>query len=73
MSSEHSRLKQKITERVKSMVFLCMFCDSETPMAVSAVDFRFEKNEAQAVAFFICPDCKNKFFVKIQDLGKVGN
>jgi len=24
-----------------------------------------------ATAFFICPDCRNKFVVKIQDLGKV--
>ena len=31
MSSDHSNLKQEIVERVKSMVFLCIYCTTETP------------------------------------------
>jgi hypothetical protein len=34
-------------------------------------DFEYHISGAYATAFFICPDCHNKFFVKIQDLGKV--
>lgn len=39
-------------------------------MSVYYVIFPFEYL-AYATAFFICPDCQNKFDVKIQDLGKV--
>ena len=58
-------------ERIKSMVFLCMYCNNETPMIASVIDFEYHATGAYASAFFICPDCQNKFIVKIQDLGKV--
>jgi len=63
--------KQEIINRIKSMVILCMYCDNETPMATSVIDFEYYATGAYATAFFICPDCRNKFVVKIQDLGKV--
>ena len=72
MSDYHSRLKQEIIERVKSMVFLCMYCTGPNPITLSIVDFENHASQAYATAFFICPDCRNKFVVKIQDLGKVG-
>jgi len=73
MSGEHSNSKQEIIERIKSMVFLCMYCDSPHPIALSVVEYERQASESCATAFFICPDCRNKFVVKIQDLGKVGN
>ena len=71
MSDDHSRPKQKIIERIKSMVFLCMYCNSPNPMTFSVVDFEYQTSRSYATAFFICPDCRNKFIVKIQDLGKI--
>jgi len=71
MISDHSNLKQEIVERIKSMVFLCIYCNSETPMTTSVIDFEEYDTGSCATAFFICPDCRNKFVVKIQDLGKV--
>lgn len=71
MSSDHSNLKQEIVERINSMVFLCIYCNSETPMKASVIDFEEYDTGSYATAFFICPDCQNKFVVKIQDLGKV--
>ena len=71
MSDDHSRLKQEIIEHVKSMVFLCMYCNDETPMTATIIDFEDYSTGGHATAFFICPDCQNKFVVKIQDLGKV--
>ena len=73
MSSDHSNSKQEIIERIKSMVFLCIYCDSANPIAASVVDYEHQGSTSYATAFFICPDCRNKFVVKIQDLGKVGN
>jgi hypothetical protein len=35
------------------------------------MDFEYNATGAYARAFFICPDCQNKFVVKIQNLGKV--
>jgi hypothetical protein len=40
-------------------------------MTASVVDFENHDTGAHAMAFFICPDCRNKFTVKIEDLGKV--
>ena len=40
-------------------------------MTASVVDFKYYATGAYATASFICPDCQNKFIVKIQDLGKV--
>jgi 5-methylcytosine-specific restriction endonuclease McrA len=71
MSDDHSRPRQEIIERVKSMVFLCMYCNSPSPITVSVVDFERQASRSYATAFFICPDCRNKFVVKIHDLGKV--
>ena len=71
MSSDHSNSKQEILERIKSMVFLCIYCNSEAPMTASVIDFENHDTGAHAMAFFICPDCRNKFTVKIEDLGKV--
>ena len=67
----HSMTKQEIIERIKSMVFLCIYCDSANPIAASVVDYEHQGSTSYATAFFICPDCRNKFVVKIQDLGKV--
>ena len=53
------------------MVFLCMYCNNQNPMAASVVDFKYSATGAYATAFFICPNCRNKFVVKIQDLGKI--
>jgi hypothetical protein len=40
-------------------------------MTASVIDFEYQASGTYAIAFFICPDCRNKFAVKIQDLGKV--
>jgi ribosomal protein L37AE/L43A len=64
-----SRLKQEIIERIKSMVFLCMYCDSQI---ASVIDFEYNATGVYARAFFICPDCRKKFVVKIEDLGRTG-
>ena len=72
LSKPHfANAKQEIINRIKSMVILCIYCDNETPMAASIIDFEYYATGAYATAFFICPDCRNKFVVKIQDLGKV--
>lgn len=67
-----SRLKQEIIERIKSMVFLCMYCDTQTPMIASVIDFENNDSAAYARTFFICPDCRKKFIVKIEELGRTG-
>jgi hypothetical protein len=67
-----SKQKQEIVERIKSMVFLCMYCDSPDPLTVSVVDYEQKDSKSCATAFFICPDCRNKFIAKIEDLGKAG-
>jgi len=67
-----SRLKQEIIERIKSMVFLYMYCDTQTPMIASMIDFENNANGSYARTFFICPDCRKKFVVKIEDLGRTG-
>ena len=66
-----SRLKQEIIKRIKSMASLCMYCDSQIPIA-SVIDFEYNGTGAYARAFFICPDCRKKFVVKIEDLGRTG-
>jgi hypothetical protein len=53
------------------MVILCMYCDSPNPMMLSCVNFEYQSSGPYATAFFICPDCYNKFIVKAQDLGEV--
>jgi 7-cyano-7-deazaguanine synthase in queuosine biosynthesis len=72
LSNTHfANTKQEIINRNNSMVILCMYCDNETPMVASVIDFEYYATGAYATAFFICPDCRNKFVVKIQNLGKV--
>ena len=53
------------------MVFLCMYCNSQNPLTTSVIEFEYHATGAYATAFFICPDRRNKFVVKIQDLGKL--
>ena len=48
-----------------------MYCNNQNPMTVSVIDFEYRARGTHVIAFFICPDCRNKFAVKIQDLGKV--
>ena len=71
MINDHSRLKQEIIERIRSMVFLCIYCNNQDRMTASVIDFENHDSGTHAIAFFICPDCSNKFAIKIQDLGKV--
>jgi len=71
MSDDHSRLKREIIERIKLMVFLCIYCNNQTRMSASVIDLEQYATLSFATVFFICPDCRNKFAVKIQDLGKV--
>ena len=59
-NDNRSRLKQEIIERVKSMVFLCMYCNSQNPVTMSVIDFEYHATGANATVFFICPDCHNK-------------
>ena len=71
MNGDHPGLKQEIMERIKSMVFLCSYCNNQTRMSASVIDLEQYATRSFATVFFICPDCQNKFTVKIQDLGKV--
>ena len=71
MSNDHSRLKQEIIELIRSMVFLCINCNNQDRITASVIDFENHDRGTHAIAFFICPDCRNKFAIKIQDLGKV--
>jgi len=49
-----------------------MYCDAVNPVALSVVDYQSQGSGPHATGFFICPNCRNKFLVKIEDLGKVG-
>jgi len=71
-SNHHPSLaKQQIIERIKSMVFLCIYCKNPKPIALSVLEFEYHGSGPHATAFFICPDCQNKFMIRIEDLGKV--
>ena len=63
--------RQEIIERVKSMVFSCMYCDIHEPQALSVVDYQSQGSGPHATGFFICSNCRNKFMIKIEDLGKI--
>lgn len=63
--------KHEIINRVKSMGFLCLYCNNPSPISLSVVDFEYQGSGPHASAVFICPDCQNKFMVKIEDLGRV--
>ena len=72
LNNDHaSAAKQQIIDRIKSMTFLCIHCTGPNPIALSVVDFEYHASGPYVTAFFICPDCKNKFTLKIEDLGKV--
>jgi hypothetical protein len=51
MTKDHSRLKQEIIKLIKSMVFLCMYCNNQNPMTASVVDFEYSATGAYATAF----------------------
>ena len=53
------------------MNFLCIYCDNPNPISLSVVDFEYHGSGPHASAFFICPECRTKFMLKIEDLGKV--
>ena len=63
--------KQEIINRIKSIVFVCMYCTKSNPIPLSVVDFEYQGSGPHASGFFICPECSNKFMVKIEDLGKI--
>jgi 5-methylcytosine-specific restriction endonuclease McrA len=69
--SRSDAAKDAIIERIKSMVFLCMYCNSPKPVMISIIGIDYHASGAYATAYFICPDCRNKYMVKIQDLGKI--
>ena len=70
--SKHASLAQEaITDRIKSMTFLCIHCTSQNPIALSIVDFEYHASGPYVTAFFICPDCQKKFALRIEDLGQI--
>jgi hypothetical protein len=62
---------QNIIERVRTIAFSCIYCDTRNPAQLSAVEYKPKGSGPHATGFFICPECRNKFLVKIEDLGKV--
>jgi hypothetical protein len=48
-----------------------MYCDYPNPIQLSAIEYETITSGAQASAFLICPECRNKFMIKIKDLGRV--
>ena len=71
MSDEHSRLKEEIVERIKSMVFLCMYCNSQNPIKFQLSNFKIKPAERMQQHFLFVLIVRNKFVVKIQDVGKI--
>ena len=71
MSDDPSMLKEEIVERIKSVNFLCLYCPNQIPITTTVINFEYYPAGSHATAFFICPDCRNKFVINIQDLGKV--
>ena len=68
---ENFNQKQEIIQGIKSLVFLCIYCNSQNRITASVIDFVNDDSGTHGIAFFICPDCRNKFAVKTQDLGKI--
>lgn len=66
-----ARDRQKIIDRIKSMLVRCMYCDYPNPIQLSAIEYETITSGAQASAFLICPECRNKFMIKFKDLGRV--
>ena len=62
---------EQIIDRIKSMSILCIYCNNPNPISLSAIEYQSGVSESYASAFLICPECRNKFMIKILDLGKV--
>lgn len=67
------RDREKIIDRIKSMIIRCMYCDYPNPISLSAIEYETKATGSHASAFLICPECRNKFMMKIQDLGAYPN
>jgi len=65
------RDRQKIIDRIDSMIIRCIYCEYPIPISLSAIEFETTASGSHASAFLICPECRNKFMIKIQDLGRV--
>jgi hypothetical protein len=68
-------LEKKVIKRFNSIDFHCIFCDNPDSLAKSIIEYKSPfsdfKTALTVTAFLICPKCKNKFFVKILDQGKI--
>jgi hypothetical protein len=68
-------LEKKVIERFNSIDFHCIFCDNPDSLAKSIIEYMSPFSDYRTAititAFLICPKCKNKFFVKILDQGKI--
>ena len=65
--------KEDILRHLKSMTFSCIYCDEAKPVGLTAMDYQPKGSGPHVIGFFICPDCQNKYMVKIEDLGRVGH
>jgi hypothetical protein len=63
--------RERIIDRIKSMSILCIFCNNPNRLSLSVIEYQSDVSESYASAFLICPECRNKFMIKIVDLGKV--
>ena len=61
------RDRQKIIDRIKSMIVRCMYCDYPNPSQFSAIEYETIASGSHASAFLICPECRNKFMLRIKD------
>ena len=52
-NSHFAGAKEEITERIKAMDFLCIYCNNESPRSPSVIDFEYHATGAYATAFFI--------------------
>jgi|GEM_PF-2210405 len=70
------RMVDKILiEHFNSIDFHCIFCDNPDSLAKSIIEYMSPFSDFRTAitvtAFLICPQCRNKFFVKILDQGKI--
>ena len=66
-----SSAREQMVDGIKSMVFLCVYCNKPDPISLSVIDFQYDPSGSYVTTSFICRACHNKFAVKIQDLGRV--
>jgi hypothetical protein len=72
LSENHPEVsKQEILDRIKLMNFLCFYCHSEKHISPAVLDYQSHGSGPHATGVYICPDCKSKFTVKIEDVGRV--